>query len=216
MITRPLLVELFTEELPPKALPKLGLAFAEGLCAALNQHGLVASDNEIVPFATPRRLAVRLTRILDEAPEQTFSEKLMPVKVGLDASGAATPALLKKLAAKGWEHLDVSQLARESDGKQDYLVASGTAPGEIAAKYGKSETWLKRRMKLTGLTAKARDAWGEGENFSHYSTEMMEYIGTLPPAAHTNMFLVGGSTAVLIEPATPFEDELDAILLEDV
>ena len=129
MTTRPLLVELFTEELPPKALPKLGLAFAEGLCAALSQHGLVASDNKIVPFATPRRLAVRLTRILDEAPEQTFSEKLMPVKVGLDASGAATPALLKKLAAKGWEHMEVSQLERESDGKQDYLVASGTAPG---------------------------------------------------------------------------------------
>lgn len=66
-------------------------------------------------------------------------------------------------------------------------LASGTAPGEIAAKYGKSETWLKRRMKLTGLTAKARDAWGEGENFSHYSTEMMEYIGTLPPAAQDEL-----------------------------
>lgn len=129
MITRPLLVELFTEELPPKALPKLGQAFAEGLCAALAQHGLVAADNQIVPFATPRRLAVRLTQILDVAPDQAFSEKLMPVKVGLDASGAATPALLKKLAAKGWEQMDISQLGRESDGKQDYLVASGTAPG---------------------------------------------------------------------------------------
>jgi glycyl-tRNA synthetase beta chain len=53
----------------------------------------------------------------------------MPVKVGLDANGGATPALLKKLAAKGWESMDVSALARESDGKQEYLVASGTAPG---------------------------------------------------------------------------------------
>lgn len=129
MITRPLLVELFTEELPPKALPKLGQAFADGLCAALSSHGLVASDNQIVPFATPRRLAVRLSHVLDVAPEQRFSEKLMPVKVGLDASGAATPALMKKLAAKGWEQMDISQLERESDGKQDYLVASGTAPG---------------------------------------------------------------------------------------
>jgi glycyl-tRNA synthetase beta chain len=129
MITRPLLVELFTEELPPKALPKLGQAFADGLCAALAQHGLVGKENTIVAFASPRHLAVRLTQVHDEAPEQAFSEKLMPVKVGLDASGAATPALLKKLAAKGWEHMDVSQLGRESDGKQDYLVASGTAPG---------------------------------------------------------------------------------------
>ena len=129
MITRPLLVELFTEELPPKALPKLGQAFADGLCAALAQHGLVGKENTIVAFASPRHMAVRLTQVHNEAPEQAFSEKLMPVKVGLDASGAATPALLKKLAAKGWEHMDVSQLGRESDGKQDYLVASGTAHG---------------------------------------------------------------------------------------
>jgi len=129
MITRSLLVELFTEELPPKALPKLGQAFADGLCAALTQHGLVGKENTIVAFASPRHMAVRLTQAHDEAPEQAFSEKLMPVKVGLDASGAATPALLKKLAAKGWEHMNANMLGRESDGKQDYLVASGTAPG---------------------------------------------------------------------------------------
>lgn len=129
MMMRPLLVELFTEELPPKALPKLGLAFAQGLCNALSQQGLIGSDNAILPFASPRHLAVRLTQVLAEAPQQTFSERLMPVKVGLDAAGAATPALMKKLAAKGWEHLDLSQLGRESDGKQDYLVASGTAAG---------------------------------------------------------------------------------------
>jgi glycyl-tRNA synthetase beta chain len=129
MITRSLLVELFTEELPPKALPKLGQAFANGLCAALTQHGLVGKENTIVAFASPRHMAVRLTQVHDEAPEQAFSEKLMPVKVGLDASGAATPALLKKLAAKGWEHMNANMLGRESDGKQDYLVASGTAPG---------------------------------------------------------------------------------------
>ena len=129
MSARPLLVELFTEELPPKALSKLGHAFSSGLNDALAQLGLIASDNAIVSFATPRRLAVRLSKVLATAPDQSYSEKLMPVKVGLDASGAATPALLKKLAAKGWEHLDIATLARESDGKQDYLVARGTAAG---------------------------------------------------------------------------------------
>lgn len=129
MSSRPLLIELFTEELPPKALPKLGQAFAQGMRDALQQHGLLTSDNLVESFATPRRLAVRLTHVLAVAPEQSFAEKLMPVKVGLDANGAATPALLKKLAAKGWEHLDVSKLERESDGKQDYLVARGTAAG---------------------------------------------------------------------------------------
>src|SRR5690606_6476171 len=53
----------------------------------------------------------------------------MPVKVGLDADGKPTPALLKKLAAKGLEGADPAALARESDGKQDYLVARGTAAG---------------------------------------------------------------------------------------
>ena len=129
MRTQPLLVELFTEELPPKALSKLGQAFSTGVNAALEQSGLIAAENVIVSFATPRRLAVRLTHVLSVASDQAYSEKLMPVKVGLDANGAATPALLKKLAAKGWEHLDVASLARESDGKQDYLVARGTAPG---------------------------------------------------------------------------------------
>ena len=129
MSTRPLLVELFTEELPPKALPKLGQAFAQGLHDALQALGLIGTLCVIEAFATPRRLGVKLSAVLSIAPDQSFSEKLMPVKVGLDANGGATPALLKKLAAKGWESMDISALARESDGKQEYLVASGTASG---------------------------------------------------------------------------------------
>ena len=129
MTTRALLVELFTEELPPKALERLGQAFAQGVHDALAQSGLVAPESVTEAFATPRRLAVRLTAVRGEAAPQTYAEKLMPVKVGLDASGAPTPALLKKLAARGWADLDISTLARESDGKQDVLVARGTAPG---------------------------------------------------------------------------------------
>ena len=131
MSTRPLLIELFTEELPPKALLKLGQSFAQGLHDGLSQLGLIAEGNVITPFASPRRLAARLSSVLSEAPSRPFSEKLMPVKVGLDAEGKPTPALIKKLASKGLESLDVSNLGRESDGKQDYLVASGTAPGAI-------------------------------------------------------------------------------------
>lgn len=129
MSAHPLLIELFTEELPPKALLKLGQAFAQGLQDGLAQHGLVAHGNLTTPFASPRRLAARLTGVLSEAPPRPFSEKLMPVKVGLDGQGNATPALIKKLAAKGLESIEVASLGRESDGKQDYLVASGTAPG---------------------------------------------------------------------------------------
>ena len=125
----PLLVELLTEELPPKALQKLGQAFAEGLRATLHKHGLLADGCDVAAYATPRRLAVRLSQVRGQAPDQAYAEKLMPVKVGLDADGKPTPALLKKLAAKGLDTVDPAELARESDGKQDYLVARGTAPG---------------------------------------------------------------------------------------
>lgn len=126
---RPLLVELLTEELPPKALNRLGQAFAEGVRAGLARHGLLADGCQAEAYATPRRLAVRLSAVLAQAPDQAYAEKLMPVKVGLAADGSATPALAKKLAAKGLENIDLSTLERESDGKQEYLVARGTAPG---------------------------------------------------------------------------------------
>jgi glycyl-tRNA synthetase beta chain len=129
--SKPLLIELFTEELPPKALPKLGQAFAQGIHDALHAQGLVVSGSTTTSFASPRRLAVRLSQVLALAPEQSFVEKLMPVKVGLDAQGLATPALQKKLAAKGWADMPISALERESDGKQEYLVARGTAPGAV-------------------------------------------------------------------------------------
>ena len=127
--TRPLLVELLTEELPPKALQKLGQAFAEGVRATLHKHGLLADGCQATAFATPRRLAVRLSAVREQAPDQAYAEKLMPVKIGLAEDGTPTPALQKKLAAKGLSGLDPATLARESDGKQEYLVARGTAPG---------------------------------------------------------------------------------------
>lgn len=126
---RPLLVELLTEELPPKALQKLGQAYAEGVRATLERHGLLAEGCAVTAYSTPRRLAVHLSAVLAQAPDQPYAEKLMPAKIGLTEDGKATPALQKKLAAKGLENIDLATLDRESDGKQDYLVARGTAPG---------------------------------------------------------------------------------------
>jgi glycyl-tRNA synthetase beta chain len=125
-----LLVELFTEELPPKALKRLGDAFAEGVATRLKNAGLIDDASMLEMFATPRRLAVKIAHARAVAPDQAFAEKLMPVTVGLDKEGKATPALAKKLAAKSLAHLDVATLARESDGKVDQLVYRGTAPGQ--------------------------------------------------------------------------------------
>lgn len=124
-----LLVELQTEELPPKALKRLGETFAQAFSQHLFDKGLLSTESVVTPLATPRRLAVHITAVAQAGADQAFTEKLMPVKVGLDENGQATPALLKKLAAKGLEHLDVKALQIIDDGKQPYLVASGTAPG---------------------------------------------------------------------------------------
>ena len=127
--TRPLLVELFTEELPPKALQRLGQSFAEALRAALAQHHLLAEGCTVRPLATPRRLAAVFDAVLYQAPEQHYTEKLMPVKVGLTPDGEMTPALQKKLQAKKLDHLKVDDLIIESDGKQDTIYARGVAQG---------------------------------------------------------------------------------------
>jgi glycyl-tRNA synthetase beta chain len=124
-----LLVELLTEELPPKALQRLGLAFAQAVNDGLAERGLTGADGAVTAYATPRRLAVHIRDVLTQAPEQSFSEKLMPVKVGIDSNGQASAALLKKLAAKGLEHLGLKDLTQIDDGKQAYLIATGTAPG---------------------------------------------------------------------------------------
>ncbi|HEY7804673.1 MAG TPA: glycine--tRNA ligase subunit beta, partial [Orrella sp.] len=100
-----LLVELFTEELPPKALQRLGESFAQGITDGLTDKALLTGESITTAFATPRRLAVHITAVKATAPEQSFSEKLMPAKIGLDENGQATPALQKKLAAKGLSHL---------------------------------------------------------------------------------------------------------------
>lgn len=129
--TRPLLIELLTEELPPKALNALGQAFAAGIRTTLEQSHLLAPGCEVTDFATPRRLAVMFSAVLGQAPEQRYTEKLMPAKIGLNQDGTATPALLRKLASKGLEHVTTDDLVHESDGKQDYLYAHGTAAGAL-------------------------------------------------------------------------------------
>ncbi|MNQ51800.1 Glycine--tRNA ligase beta subunit [compost metagenome] len=101
--------------------------------ATLDRHGLLAEGCAVTAYSTPRRLAVHLSAVLAQAPDQPYAEKLMPAKIGLTEDGKATPALQKKLAAKGLENIDLATLDRESDGKQDYLVARGTAPGSSLA-----------------------------------------------------------------------------------
>ncbi|MEY3294008.1 MAG: hypothetical protein RLZZ451_56 [Pseudomonadota bacterium] len=130
---RNLLVELFVEELPPKALKKLGEAFGAALLAGLKAAGLAGEHSALNVFASPRRLGARISHVLPVAPERAQSVKLMPVAVGLAADGSPTPALLKKLVALGADAGAVPGLRRAPDGKAEALFLDSTVPGATLA-----------------------------------------------------------------------------------
>jgi glycyl-tRNA synthetase beta chain len=133
MTTQNLLVELFVEELPPKALNKLGAAFSNVLAEQLKAQGLAAADAVVTAFASPRRLAAHVTGVMAQGADKAVQQKLMPVAVGLDAAGNATPALLKKLQALGADVSDpaaaVAALKRAPDGKAEALFYDSIVKG---------------------------------------------------------------------------------------
>ena len=133
MTTQNLLVELFVEELPPKVLNKLGAAFSGVLAEQLKAQGLASADAAVTAFASPRRLAAHVTGVLAQGADKAVQQKLMPVAVGLDAAGNATPALLKKLQALGADVSDpaaaVAALKRAPDGKAEALFYDSIVKG---------------------------------------------------------------------------------------
>jgi glycyl-tRNA synthetase beta chain len=128
-----LLVELLTEELPPKALVKLGAAFAAGISGGLKSRDFLDADSVATTFATPRRLAVSITNVRASSPDKSIREKVLPVSVALDADGNATAPLAKKLAAMGRADVTVAQLERAQDGKAESFFYTYTAAGSALA-----------------------------------------------------------------------------------
>jgi len=133
MTTQNLLVELLVEELPPKALKRLGESFATTLLDELRRLGLATDASVVTPYATPRRLAALISHVYLKAADKAVQMKLMPASVGLDAAGRATPALLKKLAALGADVSDpaaaVAALRRAPDGKSEALYYDSLVTG---------------------------------------------------------------------------------------
>ncbi|MDR5812430.1 glycine--tRNA ligase subunit beta [Caballeronia sp. LZ033] len=124
-----LLVELLTEELPPKALARLGTAFADGIVERLAARDLIDGTPEFEKYATPRRLAVLIRNVRDVAPEKQVREKVLPVTVALDKEGNPTPPLAKKLAALGFPDFPLADLERAQDGKAEAFFLRYAAPG---------------------------------------------------------------------------------------
>ena len=138
-----LTVELFTEELPPKALKALGEAFADGLAAGLAARGFLDEGAATTRFATPRRLAATITHVRAVAPDAEVTEKLMPAKVALGADGQPSQAFAKKMAGLGRAHLATASLDAadgpdrvfvQSDGKADYVYLRTLAQGAPLAR----------------------------------------------------------------------------------
>jgi glycyl-tRNA synthetase beta chain len=133
-----LLVELHTEELPPKALRSLSEAFAAGIERGLRSREFLTADSRVTAFGAPRRLAVHITAVKARSDDKPFRQKLMPIAVAQDKAKQWTAAFLKKLESIGRGHMaglpvgtcdGPDQLHIESDGKADAVFLSSVTKG---------------------------------------------------------------------------------------
>jgi glycyl-tRNA synthetase beta chain len=154
MARRDFLVEVGTEELPPKALLELSQAFVAAVQAGLLQAGL--SHGEILAYATPRRLAVFVKRLAERQPEQNLKRRGPPVSAAFDAAGAPTRAALAFAQSCGTA---VEMLQRLEEPKGLFLYFIGTKPGIDAV------TLLPGIVQsaLDALPIPKRMRWGAGD-----------------------------------------------------
>ena len=178
------LIEVFTEELPPKSLRRLGDAFSEGIFAALKSTGLASESSKVTSFATPRRLAVQVSDVLDQAPDYPIREKLLPTSIAFDAEGKAAPPLLKKLGALGYADVDLATLEKAGEGKNEALYLNVIAKG--AALEHTAQTALEQTLSKLPIA-----------KMMHY--QVLQKDGQLADVqfarpAHRIIALHGGST----------------------
>jgi len=152
-VRRDFLVEIGTEELPPKSLLQLAAAFADGVGQGLDAAGLAHSTVE--RFATPRRLAVRVRRLAERQPDRAIEKRGPPVKAAFDAQGAPTQAALAFARGCG---VDVSALQRIETPKGEWLVHRGTEAGAETVSLLPDIV----RSALDGLPIARRMRWGAG------------------------------------------------------
>ena len=129
-IQKNLLIELFTEELPPKALKSLGESFASSIVSGLTKKLLIAAQPTFQSFCSARHLAVLVQYVSDHAVDQSVELKGPSTKVGLDAQNQPTQALIKWAEKQG---VAVADLTQASDGKQDCFYAKALVKGAVLA-----------------------------------------------------------------------------------
>jgi glycyl-tRNA synthetase beta chain len=127
-----LLIEILTEELPPKSLRRLMEAFSKHLFDALNAQGFLSEHSAPTPYATPRRLAVRIAAVLPKQPDRVVERRGPAAAAGFDADGKPTTALLGFAKSCG---VDVDALERRTGDKGEYFVYRAKQKGEALAKH---------------------------------------------------------------------------------
>ena len=152
--SRDFLVEIGTEELPPKSLLTLAAAFADGIAKGLTGAGLAHKGVE--HFATPRRLAVRVRKLTEQQPDRPIEKRGPPLKAGFDAQGAPTQAAIAFAKSCG---VDVGALEKLETPKGSWMVFRGTEAGAqtLALLPGIVQT------SLDALPIAKRMRWGDGE-----------------------------------------------------
>ncbi len=151
---RDFLVEIGTEELPPKSLLALSAAFADGVAKGLDTAGL--KHGAVERYATPRRLAVRVRRLAEQQPDRAIERRGPPLKAAFDAQGAPTQAALAFARGCG---IDVSALAKLETPKGIWLVHRGTEAGASTASLLPGIV----QAALDALPIAKRMRWGAGE-----------------------------------------------------
>ena len=151
-----LLVELLTEELPPRSVSKLCSALGSSLYTDLRSDGFLGEASAIRLFATPRRLAISISNVKEVAPDSEIVAKGPAVKSGLDASGNPTQALLGFAKKRG---VSVDQLVRVNDGKQEVFAHRDLAKGSHLG----TSLGLKVEDALKHLPIPKLMRWGSGD-----------------------------------------------------
>jgi glycyl-tRNA synthetase beta chain len=152
--SRDFLVEIGTEELPPKSLLTLAAAFADGIARGLTEAGL--SHRAVERFATPRRLAVRVRKLAERQPDRAIERRGPPVKAAFDAQGVPTQAALAFARGCG---VEVAALERLETPKGAWLVHRGTEPGASTVSLLPGIV----QASLDALPIARRMRWGAGE-----------------------------------------------------
>lgn len=186
MVTQSLLIELLVEELPPKALKKLGEAFGELLFAELQDSNCLGEGAKLTTFASPRRLAAHITNVLPEGAQKPKKVRLMPAAIALDANRKPTPALIKKLESLNLEYLLSAtqtvwdmRISQESDGKTESLFhAYNTEPHSFGHPVQRALNQIEDNLPIPKvMTYQLADGWSS-VNFVRPAHRLVALYGT--------------------------------------